>query len=83
MFTVIFALARTSGWISHWLEMHSALTKSVVHVGYILATHNVILWLLKIVNGLYLSDFVIIKRIAWQSVFFSKPERLKFYFSLQ
>ena len=24
MFTVIFALARTSGWISHWLEMHSA-----------------------------------------------------------
>ena len=23
MFTVIFALARTSGWISHWLEMHS------------------------------------------------------------
>ena len=24
MFTVIFSLARTSGWISHWLEMHSA-----------------------------------------------------------
>ena len=24
MFTVIFALARTAGWISHWLEMHSA-----------------------------------------------------------
>ena len=24
MFTVIFALARTVGWISHWLEMHSA-----------------------------------------------------------
>ena len=24
MFTVVFALARTSGWISHWLEMHSA-----------------------------------------------------------
>lgn len=24
MFTVMFALARTSGWISHWLEMHSA-----------------------------------------------------------
>lgn len=23
MFTVIFALARTVGWISHWLEMHS------------------------------------------------------------
>lgn len=23
MFTVIFSLARTSGWISHWLEMHS------------------------------------------------------------
>ncbi len=23
MFTVIFALARTAGWISHWLEMHS------------------------------------------------------------
>ncbi len=23
MFTVMFALARTSGWISHWLEMHS------------------------------------------------------------
>lgn len=24
MFTVIFSLARTSGWISHWIEMHSA-----------------------------------------------------------
>ena len=24
MFTVIFALARTAGWISHWIEMHSA-----------------------------------------------------------
>ncbi|MBP6353243.1 MAG: citrate (Si)-synthase [Acinetobacter sp.] len=24
MFTVIFALGRTVGWISHWLEMHSA-----------------------------------------------------------
>ena len=24
MFTVIFALARTVGWISHWLEMHSS-----------------------------------------------------------
>ncbi|MEO6698733.1 MAG: citrate synthase [Paraperlucidibaca sp.] len=24
MFTVIFAVARTVGWISHWLEMHSA-----------------------------------------------------------
>ncbi|WP_201526149.1 citrate synthase [Psychrobacter frigidicola] len=24
MFTVIFSLARSSGWISHWLEMHSA-----------------------------------------------------------
>jgi len=24
MFTVIFALARTVGWISHWMEMHSA-----------------------------------------------------------
>ncbi|MGC4088257.1 MAG: citrate/2-methylcitrate synthase [Polyangiaceae bacterium] len=24
MFTVIFALARTVGWISHWSEMHSA-----------------------------------------------------------
>ena len=24
MFTVIFALARTVGWISHWCEMHSA-----------------------------------------------------------
>ncbi|WP_434352814.1 citrate synthase [Psychrobacter sp. HD31] len=24
MFTVMFALARTSGWISHWLEMHSS-----------------------------------------------------------
>ena len=24
MFTVIFALARTVGWISHWIEMHSA-----------------------------------------------------------
>ncbi|GAA5007357.1 citrate synthase [Acinetobacter puyangensis] len=24
MFTVIFALARTVGWISHWLEMHAA-----------------------------------------------------------
>lgn len=24
MFTVIFALARTAGWISHWLEMQSA-----------------------------------------------------------
>ena len=23
MFTVIFALARTVGWIGHWLEMHS------------------------------------------------------------
>jgi len=23
MFTVIFSLARTSGWISHWIEMHS------------------------------------------------------------
>lgn len=23
MFTVIFALARTAGWISHWIEMHS------------------------------------------------------------
>lgn len=27
MFTVIFALARTVGWISHWLEMHSAAYK--------------------------------------------------------
>ena len=27
MFTVIFALARTVGWISHWLEMHSGLFK--------------------------------------------------------
>ena len=24
MFTVIFSLARTAGWISHWLEMHSS-----------------------------------------------------------
>ena len=24
MFTVIFALGRTPGWIAHWLEMHSA-----------------------------------------------------------
>lgn len=23
MFTVIFALARTAGWIAHWTEMHS------------------------------------------------------------
>ena len=22
MFTTIFALSRTSGWISHWIEMH-------------------------------------------------------------
>ena len=27
MFTVIFALARTVGWISHWLEMHSTAYK--------------------------------------------------------
>ena len=27
MFTVIFALARTVGWISHWLEMHSSTYK--------------------------------------------------------
>ena len=27
MFTVIFALARTVGWISHWIEMHSAAYK--------------------------------------------------------
>ncbi len=27
MFTVIFALARTVGWISHWLEMHSTTYK--------------------------------------------------------
>lgn len=27
MFTVIFALARTVGWISHWLEMHSSAYK--------------------------------------------------------
>lgn len=30
MFTVIFALARTAGWISHWLEMHSAPHKIAV-----------------------------------------------------
>ena len=27
MFTVIFALGRTPGWIAHWLEMHSAAYK--------------------------------------------------------
>ena len=28
MFTVIFSLARTSGWISHWIEMHSVQNRS-------------------------------------------------------
>ncbi len=36
MFTVIFALGRTPGWIAHWLEMHSASYKIGRHVSYIL-----------------------------------------------
>ena len=40
---IIFALVNVlPGWISHWLEMHSAPSKSVVHVSYILATPSVI-----------------------------------------
>ena len=41
MFTVIFALARTVGWISHWLEMHSGPTKLVVLVSFTLVKCNV------------------------------------------
>ena len=29
MFTPIFALARTVGWISHWIEMHSDPEKKI------------------------------------------------------
>ena len=41
MFTVIFALARTVGWISHWLEMHSGPYKLVVLVSFTLVKCNV------------------------------------------
>ena len=34
MFTVIFAVGRTVGWVAHWNEMIGGTTASVVHGSY-------------------------------------------------
>ena len=41
MFTVIFALGRTVGWISHWLEMHASPYKIAAHASFIQVKNNV------------------------------------------